>query len=74
MGKMAKRCTGIFRGFIDKAGKNYDPSQLPDKVKRSIVTMFIKADMKRRQQIPLETAHEIAEPKCHTQRSSKKNL
>lgn len=73
-GKMARRCAGIFSGFIDKAGKKYDSSQLPDKVKRAIVTMFIKADIKRRQQLSLENAQEMAESNWHMRGSSNKNL
>jgi hypothetical protein len=48
---MAKKCKGIFKGFIDKNGKLYSPDQLPEYVKDAVENLFIQAEIERRKKI-----------------------
>ncbi|VBB06206.1 Hypothetical protein LUCI_1422 [Lucifera butyrica] len=41
-----KKCEGIFRGFIDKAGIHYSPDQLPERVKQAVAKSIIQAEKK----------------------------
>lgn len=47
---MRKRCEGVFRGFVDKEGKEYPPDKLPERVKKNAAHAFIQEYIKKQQQ------------------------